>query len=203
MRAARLLQILLLLQNRGRLTSTRLAEELEVHPRTILRDVDALTEAGLPIIVHQGNQGGIELGFDYRTRLTGLARDEAEALAVMLTARPAALVALGLAEAGARAAAKLWEALPDQTRATMHDTRARFALSPPREQPDPRLPALAGAVRARQVVYLRCRSAARAAAHPLRLIHDGSDWSLDCARAGGAVPRADWGDINITARRFE
>ena len=72
MRAARLLHILLLLQNRGRMTSRALAEETEVTPRTILRDVDAMTEAGLPIIVHQGNKGGIELGFNYRTRLTGL-----------------------------------------------------------------------------------------------------------------------------------
>ena len=61
MRAARLLQMLLLLQNPGRMTSVQLAEELEVSRRTILRDVDALTEAGLPVIVFQGNQGGIEL----------------------------------------------------------------------------------------------------------------------------------------------
>lgn len=72
MRAARLLQILLLLQNRGRQTSVQLAQELEVAPRTILRNVDAMTEAGLPIIDLQGNGGVIELGFNYRTRLTGL-----------------------------------------------------------------------------------------------------------------------------------
>lgn len=96
MRAARLLQILLLLQNRGRLTSVRLAEELEVAPRTILRDVDALTEAGLPIIVHQGNSCGIERGFNYRTRLTGLARDYAAALALILAADSPMVSALGL-----------------------------------------------------------------------------------------------------------
>ena len=49
MRASRLLQILLLLQNRGRLTAGQLARELEVDRRTILRDVDALNEAGLPV----------------------------------------------------------------------------------------------------------------------------------------------------------
>ena len=63
MRASRLLQILLLLENRGRMTSSRLADELEVTPRTILRDVDALTEAGLPMVVDAGYRGGIELGF--------------------------------------------------------------------------------------------------------------------------------------------
>ena len=60
MRASRLLRILLIMQNRGRQTSVQLAAELEVAPRTILRDVDAMTEAGLPIIVHQGHAGGIE-----------------------------------------------------------------------------------------------------------------------------------------------
>ncbi len=54
-----------------KMTCAALARELEVATRTILRDVDALTEAGLPIIVLQGNRGGIELGFNYRTRLTG------------------------------------------------------------------------------------------------------------------------------------
>src|SRR5260370_9088181 len=87
MRASRLLRILLLLQNRGRLTSAQLATELEVAPRTILRDVDALTEAGLPIIAFQGNQGGIALGFDYPTRLTGLPAPEPPPLALIL-ARP-------------------------------------------------------------------------------------------------------------------
>lgn len=89
MRAARLLQVLLLLQNRGRLTSASLAAELEVTPRTILRDVDALSEASLPIVVHHGNLGGIERGFNYRTRLPGLATDEAEALALWLAIPPA------------------------------------------------------------------------------------------------------------------
>jgi predicted DNA-binding transcriptional regulator YafY len=114
MRAARLLHMLLLLQNRGRMTSARLAAELEVSRRTVLRDLDAMTEAGLPVIVHRGREGGIELGFDYRMRLTGLDAAEAEAMGVILSAPPMdRLAALGLAEAGRRAAAKIWEAFPD------------------------------------------------------------------------------------------
>ncbi len=62
------------------MTAPALARELEVHPRTILRDIDALTEAGLPVITHSGAAGGVELGFNYRTRLTGLAEDEALAI---------------------------------------------------------------------------------------------------------------------------
>ena len=100
MRASRLLHILLLLQNRGRMTAKMLATELEVAQRTILRDVDALTEAGLPIVVIKGNQGGIELGFNYRTRLTGLAEDEAEALTVLLSQSRQILDCLDMRAAG-------------------------------------------------------------------------------------------------------
>lgn len=203
MRAARLLQMLLMLQNRGRMTAPRLAEELEVSPRTILRDVDALTEAGLPVIVHQGNQGGIELGFDYRTRLTGLATDEAEALAVMLDHPSPVLVGLGLAGAGRRAAAKLNESLPRKTRETMHGAREMFPARSDNAAPDPRLPALAGAVRARTAVWLACRSSDRVEVHPVAIGHDGADWFLSCQRSGKDIPRDGWGDVNITAVRFE
>ena len=105
MRASRLLQMLLLLQNRGRLTTRQLASELEVAKRTVLRDVDALTEAGLPVVVLRGARGGIELGFNYRTRLTGLSKDEAEALGVMLGQPLPMLADLGLGDAAIRARA--------------------------------------------------------------------------------------------------
>ena len=116
MRAARLLHILLLLQNRGRMTCGDLAGEVEVTTRTILRDVDAMTEAGLPIIVHRGSGGGIELGFNYRTRLTGLATEEAEALGVMLSVADSATRDLGIGASAARAKAKLIESFPDGVR---------------------------------------------------------------------------------------
>src|SRR5262245_34197188 len=108
--------MLLLLQNRGKLTTTQLAAELEVAKRTVIRDVDALTEAGLPVVVHRGARGGIELGFNYRTRLTGLSREEAEALALILTQPTPALDVLGLDAAGRSARSKLLESLPDDTR---------------------------------------------------------------------------------------
>src|SRR5689334_19902539 len=157
MRASRLLHILLLLQNRGRLTATALARELEVAPRTILRDVDALTEAGLPVVTFQGNRGGFELGFNYRSRLTGLAADEAEALAVMVAARPAALDELGLGKAAMRAASKLIESFPDGVRTRMAVASRQFRLAPEAAKRDPRVTALAKAVRGRQVVRLQAR----------------------------------------------
>ena len=197
MRAARLLQILLILQNRGRTTATVLAAELEVTPRTILRDVDALTEAGLPVLVHRGSHGGIELGFNYRTRLTGLARDEAEALAVWLAAPPPELAQLGMAAAAARARAKLVESLPDQARAAFAEGERWFRRhSPPAPDPDPRVATLAAAIRDGASVGLRARSAAPMVLHPTGLRHDTDGWHL---LAGDAppVPLADWGDINI------
>lgn len=202
MRAARLLQILLMLQNRGRLTTSAMAEDLEVSPRTILRDVDALTEAGLPIIVHRGYQGGIELGFDYRTRLTGLARDEAEALAVLLACPSEPVKALGYAPAIRRLAAKLIEAQPERTRETIARTQRQFQFQDPDQDTDVRLPALAKAVQDRVRVWIACRSRARREVFPERLQYDGSDWSVLCGKDGTLIPRVVWHDINITALPF-
>lgn len=154
MRASRLLQILLLLQNRGRLTSTQLARELEVTPRTILRDVDAMTEAGLPIIVFQGNQGGIELGFNYRTRLTGLDQDEAEALGVVLNSQNPALAALDLDQAFHRARTKLVESFPDRVRQTTQRAMSQYHIHCPAPPDDPRVMAFAQAIRGARIVQI-------------------------------------------------
>lgn len=204
MRAARLLQMLLILQNRGRQSCAALAGHLEVTRRTVLRDVDALTEAGLPVIVHRGPQGGVELGFDYRTRLTGLDSDEAEAMAMLLTLMPPELTDLGLAHAAARAQAKIIEAFPDQTRARMTRARSLFRAAPRSPQaPDQRRAALAMAVRQGCVVRLQVRSATPVTVHPVALILDAVGWRLADAATGREWPEADWGDINISAHRFD
>ena len=201
MRASRLLQILLLLQNRGRLTSAQLATELEVTPRTILRDVDAMTEAGLPIIVFQGNQGGIELGFNYRTRLTGLDEDEAEALGVILGADIPALVALGLEHAARRARAKLIESYPDKVRAAAKRAMAQFQLSLPGEVDDPRVFAIARAVRGTRIVHINV-GADPQTVHPTAMHLSDEGWSFDDALSGETIPIERWGNINISAHRF-
>lgn len=200
MRAARLLHILLLLQNRGRMTAPALAVELEVTPRTILRDVDALTEAGLPVITHRGPQGGIELGFNHRTRLTGLATDEAEALAVWLAAPPPDLAALGLAEAAARAKAKLVESLPDRSRAVMAETFARFPRDLPAPRDDPRIAAVAHAIRQGLTLTLRAQSPQPVVLKPTRLGHDATGWSVFGPPLIAAMARQDWGDITLSQR---
>ena len=198
MRAARLLQILLILQNRGRATAPALAAELEVTPRTILRDVDAMTEAGLPILATRGTGGGIELGFNYRTRLTGLDQAEAEALAVWLAAPPAAIDALGMGKAALSARAKLVESYPDTVRAHFATAASRFRASVlPPDPPDPRIKALAGAIREGRLVRLRVRSANPLILRPTALIFGADGWALQGAPSAPPVPLAEWGDINI------
>jgi predicted DNA-binding transcriptional regulator YafY len=182
-RASRLLRILLLLQNRGRMTSVALAAELEVASRTILRDVDALTEAGLPVIVHRGSQGGIELGFNYRTRLTGLAADEAEALALILNRPAPEIDALGLADAGARARVKLLESLPDPVRVVAERAARRFRFdADSATPPDPAVAALAEAVREARLVRARKTDGSVVDLHPSMLAHGPAGWRVFDAR---------------------
>ena len=202
MRASRLLRILLILQNRGRQTSVQLAQELEVAPRTILRDVDAMTEAGLPIIVHQGNRGGIELGFNYRTRLTGLDADEAEALGILVSSPNPVISALGLEQAARRAITKLVESFPDTVRERIATARSRFTQTQrPGPLPDPRIAAMAQALRDRATVTLRARSREPQTIRPARLILTDTGWAVTCQRQPEIeIPLRIWGDINISRR---
>ena len=203
MRASRLLQILLLLQNRGRMTSAQLASELEVARRTILRDVDALTEAGLPVIVHRGNLGGIELGFNYRTRLTGLASDEAEAIAVVLMRPLGALAQLGIGDAANRARRKLIESFPDQVRERIGIATRRFRfVEAASADGDTRLAALADAIRDMKVVRINAYRSGERAIHPVALVLHNDGWRVEDGIAGELIALSACGDINVSARTF-
>ncbi|MFF2074746.1 helix-turn-helix transcriptional regulator [Kitasatospora sp. NPDC058162] len=159
MRASRLVTLLLLLQNRGRMTARQLAEELEVSVRTVYRDVEALAAAGIPLYGEAGHEGGYRLVDGYRTRLTGLTAEEAQA--AFLAALPGTAADLGLGEALAAAQLKLRAALPAELRAHAGRIQERFLLDAPGWYGDPdetpHLAAVAAAVWARRAVVLRYR----------------------------------------------
>lgn len=110
MRASRLLSLLMLLQTNGRMTAQELAEQLEVSPRTIYRDMDALSAAGVPVYAERGPHGGCDLLDHYRTTLTGLTAAEVEALFMM--AIPSVWDDLGLKQTAEAARLKLTASLP-------------------------------------------------------------------------------------------
>ncbi|WP_395297818.1 helix-turn-helix transcriptional regulator [Kitasatospora hibisci] len=159
MRASRLVTLLLLLQNRGRMTARELAGELEVSVRTVYRDVDALAAAGIPLYGAAGHAGGYRLVAGYRTRLTGLTADEAQA--AFLAALPGTAAELGLGEALATAQLKLRAALPAELREHAGRIQERFLLDAPGWYGDaarpPHLAAVAAAVWSRRALVLQYR----------------------------------------------
>jgi predicted DNA-binding transcriptional regulator YafY len=148
MLADRLLSILMLLQLRERLTAETLAAEFEVSVRTIYRDIDKLAAAGVPVYADRGPGGGFQLVDGYRTRLTGLAADEAEAL--LMAGLPGPAAALGLGAAATRASRKLLVALPPGSGESAGRIATRFHLDTVdwyrADETLPQLPALARAV---------------------------------------------------------
>ncbi|KQX73638.1 YafY family protein [Streptomyces sp. Root1310] len=164
MKSSRLVSILLLLQTRGRMTAAQLAEELEVSVRTVYRDVEALGAAGVPLYGDAGHAGGYRLLDGYRTRLTGLTADEAEAL--FLAGVPGPAAQLGLGPVLAAAQLKVRAALPPELRAHADRISGRFHLDAPGWYTDteadetPYLAAVADAVwnnRILHTVYRRWR----------------------------------------------
>lgn len=128
MRADRLLTIVLLLQNHKKMTAHALADAVEVSPRTILRDVDALSAAGIPIYAEGGHGGGIALDEHYRVTLTGL--KEAEIRALFVTSDNQLLREVGLGEAAEHARLKLEAALPIPHRPAIDHIRQRIYIDP-------------------------------------------------------------------------
>jgi predicted DNA-binding transcriptional regulator YafY len=128
MRADRLLSILLLLQARGQMTARELARELQVSERTIYRDIDALSFAGVPVYGESGPGGGYGLVDSFRTDLTGLTEGEVRAL--FMLSIPAPLAHLGVGQELRTALSKLSAALPDARRRDEEWIRQRFHLDP-------------------------------------------------------------------------
>jgi len=123
MRADRLLSEILLLQSHGRLSGRSIAKKLEVCERTIHRDMESLSAAGVPVFAVRGAHGGWQLDDGWRTQVPGL--DEAEIRALLMS-QPRILGDARLAGAAERALGKLVAAMPDALRAKAVNIRQRL-----------------------------------------------------------------------------
>lgn len=191
MRASRLLSILMLLQLRERLTAEALAAEFEVSVRTVYRDIDKLAEAGVPVYADRGPGGGFRLVDGYRTRLTGLASNEAEALFMIGMPGPAA--ALGMGPAASNAGRKILASLSHIPSDVAGRMGARFHLDPVDwyrdDAPLQQLPAIARAVldqMALAMTYDSWRGLRERVVEPFGLVLKAGAWYLVARSAGVA-----------------
>lgn len=181
MRASRLVSIVLLLQSRGRMRAAELAAALEVTPRTIYRDIESLSVAGVPVVGEPGNHGGYHLLEGYRTRLTGLSTDEARSL--FLTGAPAAAMALGIDQQATAAQRKLLAAITPAARDRAEHARQRVYLDPTpwggTGSPEPWLPQLYEATWSDIAIRIRYGTSSRTfSIDPLGLVCKGAVWYL-------------------------
>jgi predicted DNA-binding transcriptional regulator YafY len=128
MRADRLVSLVLLLRRHGRLSAAALARELEVSTRTVLRDIESLSAAGVPVYAERGRHGGFALLPGFQTELTGLNHDEALALLVAGSRRGAQVFGLGSALASAML--KVVDALPESYRDHAAGAAQRLLIDP-------------------------------------------------------------------------
>lgn len=184
MRADRLLTLMLLLQARERMTAAQLAERLEVSERTIYRDLDALSAAGVPVYADRGPGGGCALRRGYRTDLTGLNRGDVASLFAGTSGGQ--LAELGLGPGFQSALAKLEAGLPGERRGEAEHVRARFHVDAapwfaPRESTR-QLPALRDALLGDRPVRLTTRRddgrESTRVVLPLGLVVKGGIWYL-------------------------
>jgi predicted DNA-binding transcriptional regulator YafY len=189
MRSSRLLAIQLMIQSRGCVTAEVLAAEFEVSVRTIYRDIDALSAAGIPVYADRGPNGGFRLHEGYRTKLTGMTTDEAEALA--LSGLAEAAHDLGLDRSLGVARLKLIGALSPEAGAAAERMSRLVHVDPSpwyrRRPAAPHLPKLAEAVfqgRRIAATYRSWRKTADRMLDPLGLVLKGEHWYLVAGTEG-------------------
>ncbi len=190
MRADRLISLLMLLQARGKLTAGRLAKELEVSERTVYRDIEALSAAGVPVYAETGREGGYALLDSYRTSLTGL--NEAEARALFMLTVPSPLAQLGISQALRRALLKLPAALPELQQSYEEQVRQRFDLDSAwweqEDEPVPHLQTIYRAVWQDRRLALTYRPVAHIElsypVDPYALVAKAGAWHLAAAHEG-------------------
>lgn len=209
MLASRLLSILMLLQARGRMSASALAAEFEVSVRTIHRDIDQLSAAGIPVYADRGRSGGFALMDGYRTKLTGLTQPEAESL--FLAGLPGPAAQLGLSDVLHAARLKLMAALPANMQPNAERIAARFHLDPVAwfrgADPLPQLQTVAQGVWRERWLKLRYRNNGEIYGRklgPLGLVLKGGVWYL-VAMSGKSIRTyrvAQMLDVTVTEEVF-
>ncbi|WP_116706726.1 helix-turn-helix transcriptional regulator [Actinomycetospora cinnamomea] len=189
MRSDRLLATLLLLQTHGRLPAPEIARRLEVSTRTVHRDVEALSAAGVPVYCERGRRGGVVLVEGYRTDVTGMTDEEVRALVALGSSADGGVLGPALASASR----KLLAALPEARRPGVDRARRRLLVEHQgwRRAPED-LPALAGldaALVADERVRLRYATGDAATAtwrtvDPYGLVSKAGTWYLVAAHRG-------------------
>lgn len=181
MRAARLLFIQMLLETRGQLSARQLAEACEISIRTLHRDIEHLSAAGVPVVAERGRSGGFRLLEGWKTRLTGLTPSEAQAVFLSGLSGPAAQLGLGGAMESAQL--KLLIALPASWREQATKVQSRLHLDPVdwyREpDPVPFLSVVAEAVwgeRQLRVQYRSWKGMGERTVSPLGLVLKAGTW---------------------------
>lgn len=182
MRADRLVSLLMLLRHRGTITAAQVAAELEVSTRTVMRDVEALSTAGVPVYTERGHGGGIRLLPGFRTDLTGLTLEEAKAL----------LAGAPISPAFASAMRKVAAALPEPHRREAAAAAQRIHVRPDGfarpPAPEPFLGELQRAVidglRVRATYQSSGGARAERVLDPVGLVHAGQNWYLLALRDG-------------------
>jgi predicted DNA-binding transcriptional regulator YafY len=188
MRAERLLRLMFLLRAHGKLTTRTLATRLGVSTRTVQRDLDALSLAGVPVYAERGRGGGWSLAADYRTRLDGLT--PAETMAVFVGTAGRVVADLGLAADAESGFDKLLATVPDHARRQAEYARTRVLVDhtgwlPVGDAPA-RLGMLQEALWQDQRVRITYRGHDRTVA-PLGLVAKGDRWYLVASRQDGEI----------------
>ncbi|MBN1888649.1 MAG: WYL domain-containing protein [Thermoflexales bacterium] len=214
MRADRLLSLLMLLQARGQMTAQELAGQLEVSVRTIYRDIEALSTAGVPVYAERGPGGGCSLIDGYRTSLTGL--DASEVRALFMLSIPASLDELGAGRELKSALLKLAAALPAARHQDEERVRQRiyldWSVEGQTKEPVPHLQTMQQAVWEDRVLHLAYHLqigphalSFKRQVDPYGLVARAGIWHLVCAGDGRMrvyrVSRVL--DARITDERFE
>jgi predicted DNA-binding transcriptional regulator YafY len=181
--------MMMILQTRANVTARELAAELEVSERTVYRDVTALSIAGVPVYTERGPGGGIRLVDEYRSNLTGLTREEVQALYMISVPEP--LTQLGFGQELHAAMLKLAASLPSFLRSDQELARQRVLIDPEpwehdrRTLPVPFLHTVQKAVWEGLIIQVRYQLVAgpqidslRVVLHPYGLVAKAGKWYL-------------------------